>query len=319
MTFASICSGIGGFDLGFEQAGLEPLWLCEINKACRTVLNAHWPALPLYDDMCGADIESAAQPDILTAGSPCQGFSVAGLRKSLSDERSNLCLRLVRLTDILNPAVLVWENVPGVLSTADNAFGCFLAGLVGADAPLVPPSQCGGRWTNAGVVDGPKRAAAWRVLDSQYLGVAQRRERVFVVASARKELPFQVLFEPESCRRHHPPRREAGQNAAPTLSARTSGGGGLGTDCELDGGLIAVREVGHALACHQAKGGDPTTDNYVVEMPPIISNGQAVLVPFDTTQLTSKANRQNPQLGAVCHTLAKGSHAPATSVGRLVA
>ena len=133
------------------------------------------------------------------------------------------------------PAVIFWENVPGVLSTKDNAFGCFLAGLAGENAPLEPP---GGKWTNAGCVSGPQRTVAWRVLDAQYFGVAQRRRRVFVVASARKGFdPAQVLFEWDGVRRDTAPSREARQ-VAPTIPARSTAGGGLGTDFDCDGGLI---------------------------------------------------------------------------------
>jgi DNA (cytosine-5)-methyltransferase 1 len=109
-----------------------------------------------------------------------------------------------------------WENVPGVLNTKDNAFGCFLGALAGEDEALIAP---GGRWTNAGFIDGPQRAVAWRVLDAQYFGVAQRRRRVFVVASAREDFdPAEVLFEFEGVRRDTAPSREAGQRIAPCVT-----------------------------------------------------------------------------------------------------
>jgi DNA (cytosine-5)-methyltransferase 1 len=175
--------------------------------------------------------------DILVGGTPCQAFSVAGLRKSLDDARGNLALKFVELADAIDPAWIVWENVPGVLSTRDNAFGCLLGGLAGEDGPVFPP---GGKWSDSGVVVGPARTVAWRVLDAQYFGLAQRRRRVFVVAGAGDSAnPVQVLFECEGMRRDHPPCRETGQKIAPTISARTHGGGGLGTDFDLDGGLIA--------------------------------------------------------------------------------
>lgn len=109
------------------------------------------------------------------------------------------------------------ENVPGVFSTKDNAFGCFLAGLSGEDVELLP---AGGRWTDAGCVLGPRRAIAWRCLDSQYFGLAQRRKRVFVVASARDGFsPPEVLFEWGGVRRDTPPRRGAPQDVAGTIAA----------------------------------------------------------------------------------------------------
>ncbi len=133
--------------------------------------------------------------------------------------------------------VIGWENVPGVLSTTDNAFGCFLAALSGADAPLVPPKSIRHRWkrdkngteffgwTDAGLVVGPRRAAAWRVLDSQYFGLAQRRERVFVVASPLDGPdPAEILLEQEGLRRDSPPRREARQDVAGTLGGISPNG-----------------------------------------------------------------------------------------------
>jgi DNA (cytosine-5)-methyltransferase 1 len=128
-------------------------------------------------------------PDLLCGGTPCQAFSVAGLRRSLDDARGNLTLTFCEIADAIDTArhirgapaaVIFWENVPGVLSTRDNAFGCFLGQLVGGTEPLYAADG----WTDAGVVSGPRRTAAWRVLDAQFFGVAQRRRRVFVVASA---------------------------------------------------------------------------------------------------------------------------------------
>jgi DNA (cytosine-5)-methyltransferase 1 len=160
-------------------------------------------------------------PDLFCGGTPCQAFSVAGLRNSLDDARGNLSLTFVGIANAIDyvrsvrsdpPAIVFWENVPGVLSTKDNAFGCFLAGLAGEDNPLEPPR---GKWTNSGYVLGPKRAVAWRVLDAQYFGVAQRRRRVFVVASARDDFdPAAVLFEFDGVRRDSAPSREAKQEIA---------------------------------------------------------------------------------------------------------
>lgn len=240
LTFGELCAGASGFGLGFAQAGMTPGFWVEIDPNCRKLLAAKYPGLPNHDDITTFNGAGGPAVDVLCGGTPCQGFSVAGLRGSMSDDRSNLCLHFCRIADELEPVVIVWENVPGVLSTPDNAFGCFLARLVGADAPLVPPAQCRGRWTNAGVAHGPRRTAAWRCLDGQFFGLAQRRNRVFVVASARKNLPFEILFESPRLRRDPPAREEAREGVAGTLGARTKGGGGLGTDLKLDGGLIAA-------------------------------------------------------------------------------
>lgn len=151
----------------------------------------------------------------------CQAFSVAGLRQSLDDARGNLTLKFVEIADAIDhvrvgrgedECIVFWENVPGVLSTKDNAFGCFLGGLAGEDGPLEPP---GGKWANAGAVYGPKRAVAWRLFDAQFFGLAQRRRRVFVVASARNGFdPGAVLFESDGVRRDSPPSREAWKDTA---------------------------------------------------------------------------------------------------------
>ena len=172
-----------------------------------------------------------ASIDLLVGGTPCQAFSVAGLRRSLEDERGNLSLTYIHLLNEIDnariaagrpTAVCVWENVPGVLSTKDNAFGCFLGALAGSECALQPP---GGRWANAGYVRGPKRQVCWRVLDAQYFGVAQRRRRVFVVANAGDRIsPTEVLFEQPGLRWNPPTRPEAGERTA----ADAAGGVGDG-------------------------------------------------------------------------------------------
>ena len=166
--------------------------------------------------------------DVLVGGTPCQAFSVAGLRNSLSDERGNLTLIYVNILNQIDearnlagrpPAICLWENVPGVLTTKDNAFGCFLGALAGEDIPLEPP---GGKWKNTGYVRGPQRTIAWRILDAQYFGVAQRRRRVFVVASARDGFsPEQILFEFTGLRRDIAPSREAGKGTAASAERST--------------------------------------------------------------------------------------------------
>ena len=247
MRYLSICSGIEAATAAWHPLGWTPLAFSEIEPFPRAVMQHHYPDVPLHGDFTKLRDESwIKDADVLVGGTPCQAFSVAGLRKSLDDGRGNLTLEFVRLAnaidDLRSPqsgTIIVWENVPGVLSVKDNAFGCFLAALVGDDTPLVPPR---GKWSNAGLVAGPKRRAAWRILDAQYFGLAQRRRRVFVVASSRDDIdPAEVLFEREGVQRHSAPRREAGQTA-PTIPSRSTAGGGLGTDFDCDGGVVA-----HAL------------------------------------------------------------------------
>jgi len=238
LVYGSVCSGIESATVAWEPLGWRPAFFAEIEHFPSAVLAHRHPHVPNLGDMTAIDGRVwRSKIDVLVGGTPCQAFSVAGLRRSLDDERGNLALRFVELADACQPRWIVWENVPGVLSTRDNAFGCLLGGLAGEDGPLEPP---GGKWADAGVVLGPARAVAWRVLDAQYFGLAQRRRRVFVVAGAgdRADLA-QVLFERQGLRRDSPPGREAGQGVAPTISARTRGGGGLGTDSDIDGGLIA--------------------------------------------------------------------------------
>jgi DNA (cytosine-5)-methyltransferase 1 len=168
---------------------------------------------------------------VFCGGTPCQAFSVAGLRKSLDDARGKLSLTFCEIANAIDiqriitgmaPSIIFWENVPGGLSTKDNAFGCFLGALAGENDPLQP---AGGKWTNAGCVLGPQRAVAWRILDAQYFGVAQRRHRVFVVASARADFdPCAVLFEFDGVRRDTPPRREARQGVAGGIEIGPGGG-----------------------------------------------------------------------------------------------
>ena len=205
IRYGSLCSGIEAASVAWEPLGWQPAWFAEIEPFPCAVLSHHWPHVPNHGDMTslvGKILNGSVEaPDVLVGGTPCQAFSVAGLRGSLDDERGNLTLVLIRILDAIDfirarnrqpPCILAWENVPGVLSTKDNAFGCFLGGLAGEDMPLVPAGQ---KWTNAGCVLGHKRRIAWRILDAQYFGVPQRRRRVFLVASAGNADPAEILFE----------------------------------------------------------------------------------------------------------------------------
>lgn len=244
LSFFSVCSGIEAASVAWKLLGWRPAGFAEIEKFPSAVLAHHYPRVRNHGDFTALIDRAATLPrvDILCGGTPCQAFSVAGARRSLDDARGNLTLAFVELAHAMQPRNVVWENVPGVLSTKDNAFGCFLAGLVGADSALPPPN--GKRWPNAGMVTGPKGRAAWRVLDAQYFGLAQRRKRVIVIADFGNGAdPAAVLFEPEGVRRDSPPSRETGQGITGTIAARTRGGGGLGTDFDLDGGLVPSVDV----------------------------------------------------------------------------
>lgn len=223
ITFGSVCSGIEAASVAWHPLGMRTSWLSEIEPFPCGVLAHRWPEVPNLGDMTQLArqvlLALIPAPPILIGGTPCQDFSVAGMRAGLAGKRGSLTITYVELLDAIDhvrptgdECVAVWENVPGVLSDKANAFGCFLGALVGESDALQP---AGGKWTNAGCVYGPRRTAAWRVLDAQYFGVAQRRRRVFVVASARRGFdPASVLFEPEGMRRDTPPRRGEGQDLA---------------------------------------------------------------------------------------------------------
>lgn len=265
MKFGSVCSGIEAASKAWEPLGWKPAWFSEIEQFPSAVLAHHWPEVTNLGDMTKiADAVRAGEveaPDVLVGGTPCQAFSIAGLREGLSDDRGQLTLSYVELANAIDAkrrergepeAIIVWENVPGVLSSKDNAFGCFLAGLAGESSELQP---AGGKWTHAGCVSGPQRVIAWRVLDAQFFGVAQRRRRVFVVASARKGFdPAAVLFELDSVRRDSAPRRET-QKAVAALTARGVGTCGADDNQAQAGHLIAFgggNTAGHidvATAC----------------------------------------------------------------------
>lgn len=249
--FLSVCSGIEAASVAWNPLGWQAVAFSEIEKFPSAVLAHHYPDVPNLGDFTKIDTSALGRVDILCGGTPCQAFSIAGARRSLEDARGNLTLAFVELAHELAAGNglrnAVWENVPGVLSTKDNAFGCFLAGLVGADDSFLPPDRH--KWPNAGMVAGPRARAAWRVLDAQYFGLAQRRKRVIVIADFGNGAdPAAVLFERKSLSGNTPPRRETWQNVAPTISARPTGGGGLGTDFDLDGGLISsTGSVAHCL------------------------------------------------------------------------
>lgn len=224
-TYGSICSGIEAASVAWDGIG-KPLWFAEIEPFPSAVLTYRFPEVPNLGDMTALPTKilnrEIPAPDVLVGGTPCQAFSVAGKRESLDDERGNLTLSLIHILEAIDyvrqqdgqqPCVLVWENVPGVLSTKDNAFGHLLAGLVQEHEPLQPPRE---KWANAGYVHSA-RTISWRVLDAQYFGVPQRRKRVFLVASSRKRSVAQILIEQKSVSGHPTSSRETGENTTSVI------------------------------------------------------------------------------------------------------
>lgn len=222
MRFGSLFTGIGGFDLGFARAGMTPAWMCEKDAKCRALLKRRFPDVTIMEDVHGVSAATAAPVDLICGGFPCQDLSVAGKRAGLAGERSGLWHEFHRVLGELRPRWVVVENVPGLLSSHQGRdFGIILAGLV----------ELGYRVT-------------WRVLDAQYLGLAQRRKRVLIVGSLGDGASAEVLLESPRLCGNPPARGAAREGTAPTLASRTRGGGGLGTDAECDGAVMAWNQRG---------------------------------------------------------------------------
>jgi len=297
MKFLSVCSGIESASVAWAPLGFEAVAFSEVDKFPNAVLAHHYPSIPNLGDMLKFKEWPDYEFDILVGGTPCQSFSVAGLRKGLADPRGNLMLTYLAIADRYKPEWIVWENVPGVLSSGGGRdFGTFLGAL----------AALGYGW-------------AYRVLDAQFFGVPQRRRRVFVVGHLGNwQRAASVLFERHSLQRHSPPSREKRESIAPTISARTKGGGGLGTDFDCDGGLVHCPDIAHATTTHMAKGGDPTTDNYVAHFLRAAGfdaseDGTGRRTPlvsvFDPNQITNKTNCSVPT-PELCHTLPGTANAP---------
>ena len=222
MIYGSVCSGIEAATVAWHPLNWKPAFFSEIEPAPRSVLAHHYPDVPCHGDFTTIGANEYGPIDLLVGGTPCQSFSIAGLRSGLADERGNLALEFIRLAQRTRPRWVVWENVPGVLSSNKGRdFGTFLAAL----------GEIG-------------YGFAYRVLDAQYFGVAQRRRRVFVVGCLGDwRSAAAVLFERQSLQGHSAPRREAGKEIAGTLESRASGGGGgpgAGTDGAAAGYLQPV-------------------------------------------------------------------------------
>lgn len=229
IRYLSVCSGIEAATVVWEPLGWQAAGFAEIDKFPSAVLGHHYPQVRNFGDFTTIEASDVGAIDLLVGGTPCQSFSVAGLRGGLADDRGNLALEFLRLTDRTRPRWLAWENVPGVLSQDEGrAFGAILGGMV----------ECG-------------YGFAYRVLDAQYFGLAQRRKRVFVVGYLGDwRCAAAVLFERYGLSWNPPPRRKTRQDVAGTLGSRSTAGGGFGTDFDLSGGVIAAASL-------KAGGGKP--------------------------------------------------------------
>lgn len=312
MRYLSVCSGIEAATVAWHPLGWKPVGFSEIEKFPAAVLAHHYPDVPNFGDMTKyEEWPDDLAPDVLVGGTPCQSFSVAGLRKGLDDPRGNLMLTFGAIAAKYRPEWLVWENVPGVLSSnGGRDFGTFLGML----------AELG-------------YGFAYRVLDAQYFGVAQRRRRVFVVANARDwRRAAAVLFERHSLSGHPAPRREAGEGTAPTLDVRAGRSGE--TTFHTSGGLIP--SLANTLTARMHKGINTTCDEgqtlipMAADVAPTIPSrsksggglgtdfdcdGGLIPVAFDTTQITSPGNYSSPRAGDPCHPLTSGGDAPAIAFG----
>jgi len=237
MNYLSVCSGIEAASMAWEPLGWNAVGFSEIEKFPSEVLAHRWPDVPNLGDMTKyREWNIRKSIDLLVGGTPCQAFSVAGLRKGLDDPRGNLTLTFLAMADHFKPSWVVWENVPGVLSDKGNAFGQFLSGL----------GELGYQY-------------AYRVLDAQHFGVPQRRRRVFVVANLGGVHPAQVLFEPESLCGNITPSRETGESIA-TGVAGSLGSRGVRSHTELDGHGAYIPSVANPLTARMHKGINTTCD-----------------------------------------------------------
>lgn len=239
LRFGSLFAGAGGFDIGFDAAGFAPAWQVEIDRTARDVLARHWPDVPRHPDVRGVGKANLAPVDVVVGGFPCQDVSTAGKRAGFEGgARSSLWYEMLRVVHELQPAYVVWENVPGLLSADDGrAFGWVLRGL--ADLGF----------------DG-----GWRTVDAQFFGVPQQRRRVFGVFArghSGADRACEILALAEGGRRRTPKGRKAGQGVAACLT-RGSGSGGVNPpgrrqedDINLIAGTLAFCELGEGHATYQ--------------------------------------------------------------------
>lgn len=217
----TVCSGIEAQSVAWEEEW-EAVAFSDIDPFCNAFLAHKYPDIPNLGDLNGIDWSSTPDVDIFMGSTPCQAFSLAGNRLSLNDSRGQLTKTFVEAWNELTARdqcpILFWENVDGVLSTRDNAFGCMLAAILGEEEPIASCRK-NGKWSRSGFFLGQHRSVAYRVIDAQYFGVPQRRNRIFLCAidtrvlgklfpqipaselSGLAGIPAAILFEPEGERR----------------------------------------------------------------------------------------------------------------------
>jgi len=264
VRFVSLFAGVGGFDLGLEMAGHECVGQVEIDKHCQQVLAKHWPDVPRHDDVRTANewadrVGLVGRTDLVCGGFPCQDVSVAGRRAGLAGERTGLFWDALAFATHIQARWILLENVPGLLtSNQGRDFGTVLTAL--ADAGYVYNE--------------------WRVLDSQFFGVPQRRRRVFLIAGVAAPDRRPLLVEPEGSVWDPSPLRASGQDVTGTVegSARkivnaltASGLGGGGPDDNL-------AQAGHLIAFSHTQGLDIQASEDAFPTLRVGGGGMSVLV-----------------------------------------
>jgi DNA (cytosine-5)-methyltransferase 1 len=203
ISVGSVCSGIEAASVAWRGLGYTFSWFSEIADFPSKLLKEKYPEVINLGDMRAIPNKLSAgeieAPDLICAGTPCQAFSLAGWKKGLEDSRGNLTLKFVDIVDENDRAratqghsssVILWENVEGVLRDKTNAFGIFIASLAGLESEI--PLK---KWPQAGLIRGPKRNVAWRVLDAKYFGLPQQRRRLYLLAGGKDFFPENVLFD----------------------------------------------------------------------------------------------------------------------------
>ncbi len=314
MIYGSVCSGIEAATVAWHPLGWRAAFFAEIEKFPSSVLKHHYPDVPNLGDFTRIHGRPGPAIDVLVGGTPCQSFSIAGLRGGVADARGNLALEFLRLAGRERPRWVVWENVPGVLSSLSHDAPDARPPRVGVDGQ--PEFGVGEKRVEVDEYDADESHAfacfvaglselgygvAWRVLDAQFFGVAQRRNRVFVVGCLGNWAPAAaVLFERASLRGDSAPRRTSGEDVAGTI------GGGAGArgwcdDLDRSGAFIP----GAAPFIANAEGAEEI--NLTASCGSKGVNNQTPLVAFDLVQLTNPDNRSNPAPGDPAPTVSKSS------------
>lgn len=288
MRYVSTFSGIEAASVAWDCLGWDPMAFCEIDQFPSAVLAERYPGVPNLGDMTKVDWRNFAKrngkPDLLVGGSPCQSFSIAGTRTGL-DGASGLMWEYVRAVRELRPRWILWENVPGALSsTHGEDLRCLLEAL-----------------------DGIGYGLAWRVLDAQFFGVAQRRRRVFLVGHLGERPPVEVLFEPDGLRWDTPQSREKRKELA-KAAGRGARCAGLGAGA----GSVASAPAVHSM--HQNQVGDiavseescgTLTSGSSVSRQQLVVSGQCVAI---QGSMIGRADENGPQGSGIetdgaCYTL----------------